>query len=84
VRRSGSMALELAYVAAGRADAFWERGMAAWDAAAAWVLLREAGAHVVAIDGLPVLDSQFLAAGSAQMLPTLVELLCPSRQTPSS
>lgn len=75
VRRSGSMALELAYVAAGRADAFWERGMAAWDAAAGLVLLREAGAEVVAMDGLPVLASQFLAAGSASMLPGLVILL---------
>ncbi len=75
VRRSGSMALELAYVAAGRADAFWERGMQAWDAAAGLVLLREAGAQVVAMDGLPVLASQFLAAGSPAMLPSLVELL---------
>ena len=75
VRRSGSMALELAYVAAGRADAFWERGMSCWDAAAGLVLLREAGAAWVAMDDLPVLSSQFLAAGSAAMLPNLVELL---------
>jgi myo-inositol-1(or 4)-monophosphatase len=75
VRRSGSMALELAYVAAGRADGFWERGMAAWDAAAGLVLLREAGASVVAIDGLPVLSSRFLAAGSSSMLPALVAML---------
>lgn len=75
VRRSGSMALELAYVAAGRADAFWERGMQSWDAAAGLVLLREAGACVVAIDDLPVLSSQFLVAGSAFMLPALVALL---------
>lgn len=75
VRRSGSMALELAYVAAGRADAFWERGMAPWDAAAGIVLLREAGAAVAAMDDLPVLSSQFLAAGSASMLPGLVALL---------
>jgi myo-inositol-1(or 4)-monophosphatase len=75
VRRSGSMALELAYVAAGRTDAFWERGMAAWDAAAGLVLLREAGASVVALDGLPVLSSQFLAAGSSSMLPALEALL---------
>jgi myo-inositol-1(or 4)-monophosphatase len=75
VRRSGSMALELAYVAAGRADAFWERGMQAWDAAAGMVLLQEAGASVVALDGLEVLSSQFLAAGSPAMLPYLLELL---------
>ena len=75
VRRSGSMALELAYVAAGRADAFWERGMQAWDMAAGWVLLEEAGAGVVALDGLPVLQSQFLAVGSPAMLPSLQLLL---------
>lgn len=77
LRRSGSMALELAYVAAGRADAFWERGMSAWDIAAAWVLLQESGAELVAMDGLPVLDSQFLAAGSPAMLPQLRSLLIP-------
>jgi myo-inositol-1(or 4)-monophosphatase len=64
VRRSGAMALELAYVAAGRADAFWERGMGAWDAAAGAVLLREAGAMLHAMDGLPLLESRMLVAGS--------------------
>ena len=64
VRRSGAMALELAYVAAGRADAFWERGMGAWDAAAGVVLLREAGAVMRAMDGLPLLESRMLVAGS--------------------
>lgn len=64
VRRSGAMALELAYVAAGRVDAFWERGMGAWDAAAGAVLLREAGAVMQAMDGLPLLESRMLVAGS--------------------
>jgi myo-inositol-1(or 4)-monophosphatase len=64
VRRSGSMALDLAYLAAGRVDAFWERGMGAWDAAAGIVLLREAGADIWAMDGLPLLQSQFLAAAT--------------------
>jgi len=64
VRRSGAMALELAYVAAGRADAFWERGMGAWDAAAGAVLLREAGAVLQPLDGLPLLESRMLVAGS--------------------
>lgn len=64
VRRSGAMALELAYVAAGRVDAFWERGMGAWDAAAGVVLLREARAVMHAMDGLPLLESRMLVAGS--------------------
>lgn len=75
VRRSGSMALELAYVAAGRADAFWERGMQAWDAAAGMVLLHESGAEIVALDDLPLLSSQFLAAGSPAMLRALLAQL---------
>jgi myo-inositol-1(or 4)-monophosphatase len=78
VRRSGSMALELAYLAAGRADAFWERGMQAWDAAAGMVLLQEAGASIVALDHQPVLKSQVLAAGSPAMLPKLIDHLGPS------
>ena len=43
VRRSGSAALDIAYVAAGRFDAFWERGLNTWDFAGAAVLVREAG-----------------------------------------
>ena len=46
VRRAGSMALELAYLAAGRVDLFWKRGMGAWDAAAGVLLIREAGGEV--------------------------------------
>jgi myo-inositol-1(or 4)-monophosphatase len=75
LRRSGSMALELAYLSAGRADAFWERGMQAWDAAAGMVLLREAGAELVALDGQAVLQSQMLAAGTPAMLPQLLDIL---------
>jgi myo-inositol-1(or 4)-monophosphatase len=62
LRRSGSMALDLAYLAAGRVDAFWERGMGAWDAAAGIVLLREVGAEIWAVDAQPLLQSQYLAA----------------------
>lgn len=79
VRRSGSMALELAYVAAGRADAFWERGMGAWDAAAGWVLLREAGATMLSLDGLPLLQSQMLVAGSPTGAVLLENALKPHR-----
>ena len=75
VRRSGSMALELAYVAAGRADAFLERGMQAWDAAAGWILLQESGALLIALDGKPVLSSRMLAASSPAMAEELLQLL---------
>lgn len=46
VRRSGSAALDLAYVAAGRLDGFWERGLQPWDMAAGAVLIEEAGGRV--------------------------------------
>ena len=46
VRRFGSAALDLAYVAAGRYDGFWERGLNSWDIAAGILLVREAGGFV--------------------------------------
>jgi myo-inositol-1(or 4)-monophosphatase len=46
VRRFGAASLDLAYVAAGRVDGFWERGLAPWDIAAGVVLVREAGGLV--------------------------------------
>lgn len=64
VRRAGSMALELAYLAAGRVDAFWQRGMGAWDAAAGVLLVREAGGEVFTLDGLPWLQSQEVCAAA--------------------
>ncbi len=51
VRRDGSAALDLAFVAAGRFDAFWEFDLYPWDVAAGALLVREAGGRVTAIDG---------------------------------
>lgn len=51
VRRFGAAALDLAYVAAGRYDAFWESGLEPWDIAAGIVLVREAGGMVSEFDG---------------------------------
>ena len=51
VRRDGSAALDLALVAAGRFDAFWEWGLKPWDVAAGALLIEEAGGRVSAIDG---------------------------------
>jgi myo-inositol-1(or 4)-monophosphatase len=50
VRRIGAAALDLAYVAAGRLDGFWERRLQQWDIAAGLLLLREAGARTAALD----------------------------------
>lgn len=53
VRRSGSAAMDLAYIASGRLDGYWERGLSPWDITAGIVLLREAGGNVTAYDGSP-------------------------------
>lgn len=53
VRRDGSAALDLAYIAAGRFDGFWEYDLHAWDIAAGTLLITEAGGTVSRIDGGP-------------------------------
>jgi myo-inositol-1(or 4)-monophosphatase len=53
VRRAGAAALDLAYVAAGRVDAFYERGLKPWDEAAGILLVREAGGLVEELPGEP-------------------------------
>ena len=53
VRRDGSAALDLAYVAAGRFDGFWEFGLKPWDTAAGVVLVEEAGGKISDLDGQP-------------------------------
>ena len=51
MRRSGSAALDLAYVAAGRMDGFWEFGLKPWDIAAGELLLKESGAMMTDFNG---------------------------------
>ena len=51
IRRSGSAALDLAWIAAGRYDIFWDRGLSVWDIAAGILLVREAGGFAKGIDG---------------------------------
>jgi myo-inositol-1(or 4)-monophosphatase len=67
VRRWGSAALDLAYVAAGRYEGFWERGLHPWDIAAGLVILREAGGLVetIAEGGDPLEDGALIAANGA-------------------
>ena len=67
VRRWGSAALDLAYVAAGRYDGYWERGLNAWDVAAGVLLVKEAGGFFGPIrDGEnPVESGNLIAANSA-------------------
>jgi myo-inositol-1(or 4)-monophosphatase len=76
VRRMGAAALDLAYVAAGRFDAYWERGLSTWDIAAGAVLVREAGGYITDVNG----HDGFMAtgdviAGNEQMQTELLKLL---------
>lgn len=67
VRRDGSAALDLAHVAAGRFDAFWEWDLHAWDVAAGALIIEEAGGHVSAIEqaDFGVADGSILATNGA-------------------
>ncbi|MCK6451295.1 MAG: inositol monophosphatase [Alphaproteobacteria bacterium] len=60
IRRWGTASLDLAFVAAGRFDGFWEHGLGPWDVAAGIVLVREAGGFVSEVEG----GSSMLASGS--------------------
>lgn len=51
IRRFGAASLDLAYVAAGRFDGYWERGLSEWDMAAGIIIIREAGGFVSQMDG---------------------------------
>ena len=67
VRRLGSAALDLCYVAAGRMDAFWEQHLKPWDMAAGALMLAEAGGKVTSLDGSPfdVRKGQLMASNGA-------------------
>jgi len=65
VRRTGAAALDLAWVASGRFDGFWERGLSSWDLAAGVLLVREAGGFVTDLDaGHDILDKGSVVAGN--------------------
>lgn len=76
VRRWGAAALDLAYVAAGRYEGFWERGLQPWDMAAGLVICREAGAFVEALDeGASIFDSGTVVTANPEIFPKFAGLL---------
>jgi myo-inositol-1(or 4)-monophosphatase len=76
VRRWGAAALDLAYVAAGRYEGFWETGLSPWDVAAGIVLVREAGGLIGEIDGAPHdLESPTILATNDPLHKEIVKLL---------
>jgi len=72
IRRAGAAALDLAWVAAGRVDAFYERGLRHWDWAAGELLVREAGGAVGWLEGEP---RGMVAAARPELLDELTELV---------
>jgi myo-inositol-1(or 4)-monophosphatase len=76
VRRAGAAALDLAYVACGRLDAFWELGLAPWDMAAGALLIQEAGGLVGDLEGEQTyLDSGDITAATPKIYAALLEAL---------
>ncbi|MCC6982718.1 MAG: inositol monophosphatase [Bauldia sp.] len=82
IRRCGSASIDLAWLAAGRFDGFWERTLKPWDMAAGIVLIREAGGIVSDLDGGPkMLESGTILAGNVDVHRSLHALLEKSHQT---
>ena len=76
VRRAGAAALDLAYVAASRLDAFWEMGLSPWDMAAGALLIQEAGGLVGDFSGdAGYLESGDIAAGTPKVFSQLLQTL---------
>jgi myo-inositol-1(or 4)-monophosphatase len=76
VRRDGSAALDLAFTARGRFDAFWEFDLNAWDVAAGALIVRESGGAVSAIDGGPFrVDGRSVLASNGRVHAEMVESL---------
>jgi myo-inositol-1(or 4)-monophosphatase len=77
VRRMGSAALNLCYVAAGRLDAYLATSVSAWDVAAGVLILREAGATIAALNGGPLQleNPELIAAASHPLLNEMVDVV---------
>ncbi|MBV8746498.1 MAG: inositol monophosphatase, partial [Xanthobacteraceae bacterium] len=76
LRRFGAAALDLAWVAAGRVDAYWERNISPWDIAAGLLLVREAGGFVSDVDGKDtMMQTGSIVAGNETMHHELLTLL---------
>ena len=78
VRRDGSAALDLAFVACGRFDGFWEFDLHAWDVAAGTLLVREAGGTITRVDGSPArVDARSILASNGRIHAELQGVLAP-------
>ncbi len=82
LRRPGSASLDLAYVAAGRLDGFWELGLSKWDIAAGALLITEAGGLVGDLQGNDrYMESGNIVAGNPKIFAQLLPLIAPHLTT---
>jgi myo-inositol-1(or 4)-monophosphatase len=82
VRRFGAVSIDLAYLAAGRIDGFWEENLAAWDIAAGIILIREAGGFASDMTGgTAMLDTGSVLAGNEHIQKALLDVV--NRPVPS-
>jgi len=80
VRRTGSAALDLAYVACGRVDGFWEFGLKQWDVAAGALMVEEAGGHVSNMDGSRLdIAAANIVASNGRLHQRIIETLTDTR-----
>jgi len=78
VRRAGSAALDLAYVAAGRLDGFWEFGLSPWDIAAGALMITEAGGMVSDLAGESnYMETGNVVAGTPKVFVELLNAIAP-------
>jgi myo-inositol-1(or 4)-monophosphatase len=77
LRRPGSAALDLAYVAAGRVDGFWEMGLKPWDTAAGTLLITEAGGRVGTLTGDEYRQGGHIIGGTPKVFSALVSAIAP-------
>jgi myo-inositol-1(or 4)-monophosphatase len=76
IRRAGSAALDMAYVAAGRFDGFWELRLMPWDTAAGWLLVVEAGGQVTNLSGAPFsLNAPHILASNGRIHESMIAAL---------
>jgi myo-inositol-1(or 4)-monophosphatase len=85
IRRTGSAAIDLAWVASGRFDGFYEHGLHAWDIAAGVLLVREAGGYATDVDnGHAMFETGSIVAGNQAVHKALLDLLAGSRRAPDA
>jgi myo-inositol-1(or 4)-monophosphatase len=85
MRRTGSAAIDLAWVAAGRFDGYFDHGLQPWDVAAGMLLVRESGGHATDADGgHAIFDTGDIVAGNQAVQKALLKALADARSEPDA